>query len=48
MLCLACLSLKVYAEDATYLELNDSDELLLMSTLVDYGLHNMKDERWCI
>jgi hypothetical protein len=40
--------LTVYAEDATYPELNDSNELLQMSTLSNYGLYGMKDERWYI
>jgi hypothetical protein len=41
-------TLTVHAEDAAYPELNDSDELSLMRTLSDHGLHDMKDERWNI
>ncbi len=43
-----CFTLIALAEDATYPELNDSDELSLMRTLSDHGLHDMKDERWNI
>ena len=39
-------TLTVLADEANYPELNDSDEISLMRTLSDFGLHDMKDERW--
>ena len=38
-----CFTLIAQAEDAAYPELNDSDELSLMRTLSDHGLHDMKE-----
>ena len=48
LLCVAGFTATVHAEEANYPELNDSDEISLMRTLSDHGLHDLKDERWNI
>ena len=48
LLCAAFSIATVHAEEANYPELNDSDEISLMRTLSNLGLHDIKDERWNI
>ncbi len=48
LLCVICLASTVQAKDASYPELNDSDEFSLMGALSDMNWHDLKDERWNI
>jgi hypothetical protein len=48
LLCATFFVATANADEANYPELNDSDEISLMRTLSDLGLHDMKDERWNI
>ena len=48
LLCATFFVATANADEANYPELNDSDEISLMRTLSDLGLHDMKDEHWNI